>query len=36
MSMTPEYIANLKKKADAFKNRSDYAKLTSKSELRIS
>ena len=29
--MTPEYIANLKKKADAFKNRSDYAKLTSKS-----
>ncbi len=31
MSMTPEYIANLKKKADAFKNRSDYAKLTSKS-----
>lgn len=31
MGMTPEYIANLKKKADAFKNRSDYAKLTSKS-----
>lgn len=31
MCMTPEYIANLKKKADAFKNRSDYAKLTSKS-----
>lgn len=31
MGMTPEYITNLKKKADAFKNRSDYAKLTSKS-----
>ena len=31
MGMTPEYIANLKKKADAFKNRSDYAKLTTKS-----